>query len=128
MIKLNRIDKMSIYMEFNNKGMEILSQVFCYLNKYKTVSEIVVDFDFSILSMKKKRLEECTIKMIYNETSETKIAWEDGVVWSIEPDDVEYGVEVFEACKKNGYFSPAEFIMVRSAKNKNLNNIYCKMI
>lgn len=115
-------------MEFDNEGLDVLLKAFCYLNEHKVDVDIVVDFDQSIISMKKHRLEECTLKIIYSKISDTKLVKEDNVLWYIEPEDVEYGIEVFDICKKNRYFSPAEFIRVKISKNKNLDYLYCKMV
>lgn len=126
MITFRRQDNLSIVICALQTDISLMTDFFSTLSKNKSAS-VQIDFDNSIISMKKKSKNK-VISLNAKIGEETKfIELQDGgVSWEIEEDDIEYAVFYFREGEINGYFSPAELFQVQINKNKNLDYIYCQ--
>ena len=89
-----------------------------------------VEFDMGIIQ-KKKRGERENLILICKQSNEEDSAFrkQDGnIVWVINQEDIELGIERFSECKKDGYFFPAEFIEMFIPKGKKLDYVYCRSV
>ncbi|HHX17358.1 MAG TPA: hypothetical protein GX727_00690 [Clostridium sp.] len=128
MIQLKREDAMSIKLLFDKEGLSHL------LNSFKKVfigelSIIDVQLDSAVITLKKRSIENVSIKIEYTESSSTQIYKQNNeIIWSLEQEDIEDAIYLLEQCIVEGYFSPAEFIRVKVPKNKKLDYIYCELM
>lgn len=129
MIKIFRQDKMSICIEFDEEGCCNLLDMFNEICKEKEF-ELSVEFDPRVIKMKKGGvLKSSIIFCSKNTENESVFTLENNnIIWKMEQDDIEMGIEQFTECKQQGYFFPAEFIQIQTPKNKELDYIYCELV
>jgi len=53
---------------------------------------------------------------------------EDKITWKFDDEFLDMCIESLSNSIQDGYFSPAEFVMVKVKKNNNLDNVYCERI
>lgn len=120
---------MSIYIEFDKEGCSNLLDMFNEIYKEKEF-ELRVEFDPSVMKMKKGGTLKSLV-VLCNKNTEDKSVFtleNNNLIWKMEQDDIELGIEMFTECKQQGYFFPAEFIRIQTPKNKELDYIYCELV
>lgn len=120
---------MSIYIEFDKEGCSNLLDMFNEIYKEKEF-ELRVEFDPSVMKMKKGGTLKSLV-VLCNKNTEDKSVFtleNNNLIWKMEQDDIELGIEMFTECKQQGYFFPAEFIQIQTPKNKKLDYIYCELV
>lgn len=120
---------MSIYIEFDKEGCSNLLDMFNEIYKEKEF-ELRVEFDPSVMKMKKGGTLKSLV-VLCNKNTEDKSVFtleNNNLIWKMEQDDIELGIEMFTECKQQGYFFPAEFIRIQTPKNKKLDYIYCELV
>ena len=129
MIKIFRQDDISIHIEFDEDGNQHLLEMFNEILKGKNF-KLNTEFDMGVIKTIKKGCMK-KLNIICQKNSEDESVFtikKDNVMWKFDPDDIELGIEVFTECSQRGYFSPAEFIRIRTPKNKKLDYIFCKLL
>lgn len=96
---------------------------------HKETYKLKVKFDLSIINMKKTNIKEITLILRIDNNIERSLIQriDDEFIWIMDCDDAEYGLEVFNDCKENGSFFPAEFIRIQILKNRNIDDMYCEL-
>lgn len=128
MIKIFRQDNMSIDIEFDMNGNYDLLRMFNELYK-KQEYKLNVELDMRVIKMGKREVIKNLIIVCNKSEEKTSfIMKDDNIVWKIEQDDIEFGIEKFTECTRQGYFFPSEFIRIHTPKNKRLDYVYCKLV
>lgn len=131
MIEMIRDDAMSINMVFDEDGNKELLKAFNKILNSTVSYEMAVCFDAAILTLKKHTLETIMITIQKDNKVDGSIIMmlEDSIVWKLDEEYIDMGIEFFRRSMQKGYFWPAEFIRVEILKNKkNLDYMYCKRI
>ena len=105
MIKIFRNMYGSINIEFDETGNCDILKMFNELYEGREY-QLRVEFDMGIIQ-KKKRGERENLILICKQSNEEDSAFrkQDGnIVWVINQEDIELGIERFSECKKDGYF------------------------
>lgn len=129
MIKIFRQDNMSIYMRFDDEGNEKLIKMFSDILEGKEVI-LDVEFDMSVVKMKKALQKSCTI-IVKNDNEidgATLYLKNEKIIWKIDSEYSDMGVDKFKNCKEKGFFYPAEFMYIQVSKNKKLDCMYCELV
>ena len=129
MIKIFRSMYGSINIEFDETGNCDILKMFNELYKGREY-QLRIEFDMGIIQ-KKKRGERENLILICKQSNEEDSAFrkQDGnIVWVINQEDIESGIERFSECKKDGYFFPAEFIQMSIPGNKRSVYVYCRLV
>lgn len=106
MIKMERIDKMSIEIELDNNGLNELLMAFDNIIKSNLNTKVDIYFDDSIINMKKKKSEKTVINLKYINDYNTSLKKEanGGIDWLIGNEDLDCGYELLCECKKKDTF------------------------
>ena len=132
MIKIFRESKTDIYMHFDSDGNDELISAFTKILKGQPCKLDVI-FDLSIIKIKKKttKLINATIILKIDNSVDyslfIKSEEDEKIIWVMDEDDADYGLEAFTDCKKSGSFFPSEFIRFKMPKNKNIDDMYCQL-
>ena len=129
MIKILRQDSRSIYIEFDKEGSHSLLKMFNEIYNEKEF-ELSAEFDMGVLKMRKGgTIKSSIISCKKNSEDQSVFTIEnDNIMWKMDEDDIEMGIEKFTECEQQGYFFPAEFIRICTPRNKKLDYIYCKLV
>lgn len=129
MIKIFRNVHRSIIIEFDEIGNCDILKMFSELYEGRGY-KLSVEFDMGIIQKKKREVRENLILICKQNNEEDSIfrKQDENIVWAINQDDIELGVERFSECKKDGYFFPAEFIQMSIPKSKKLDYVYCRLV
>ncbi|MDO5151417.1 MAG: hypothetical protein Q4D76_18835 [Oscillospiraceae bacterium] len=105
MIKMFRQSKSAIYMIFDNAGNEQLISAFTALS-HKETYKLNVNFDLSIINMKKTNFVEISLVLRIDNNIERSLIQriDDEIIWIMDYDDADYGLGAFNDCKENGSF------------------------
>ncbi len=120
MIKFYRSDPISITVEFDTIGNDVLINCFKNLNQNIVKINAIVDkkivfkkgVNTSIIVEKDSKLE--IPKLVYVDSK---------FILLLDDDSVEYGLEKLIECKNQGYFFPAEFDSINNDRNKKNHRI-----
>ena len=121
MIKIFRGIYGSINIEFDKIGNCDILKMFNELYEGREY-KLNVEFDMGIIQKKKRGVREKLI-LICKQGNQ-----DENIVWEINQEDIELGIERFSECKKDGYFFPAEFIQMFIPKGKKLDYVYCRSV
>lgn len=116
-------------MTFDAEGNDKLISAFETVLKDQ-ICELKVTFDLSVINMKKTNLKDVSIILKIDNSIKHSIFYKSNetIIWAIDKDDADFGLESFIDCKQNGFFSPAEFIMMQILKNRKLDDMYCELV
>lgn len=131
MIKMIRDFSSSITMTFDEDGNKELLEGFKNALNPTVPGVIEVCFDKAVLTLKKHTIESVKVTILRdgNVDYSTIERVEDSIVWKLDEEDIDMGIEFFERSMQKGYFFPAEFIYAKIAKNKkHIDHMYCKRI
>lgn len=129
MIKVYRQSRRAIYMEFDKEGNDNLINMFMQIRDGK---EFILNVGFDMAVVKLKKNQSQTHEIIVqsdNNVDGSVILFRDGrIIWKMDNDYVDMGLERFQECKRQGVFFPAEFIYIQVPKNKDLDCMYCDLV
>ena len=129
MIKIFKGIHRSIIIEFDEMGNCDILLMFNELYEGKEY-KLRVEFDMGLIQKKKKDERENIILICKQDNERDSVfkIQDENIVWVINQDDIELGIERFSECKKDVFFSPAEFIQMSTPKNKKLDYVYCRLV
>ena len=129
MIKIFRQTRRAIYIEFDEEGNDNLIKMFSQIREGKKFA-LTVEFDMAVVKM--KRAQEQVYELLVendNKVNGSNIYFQDGrIMWKIDDEYTDMGLERFQRCKEQGFFLPAEFMYVQVPKKKDLDCMYCDLI
>lgn len=129
MIRIFRQTRRAIYMEFDEEGNDNLIKMFSQIQSGK---KFILNVEFDMAVIKKKMTQEQAHELIVesdNKVNGSCIYFQDGrIMWKIDDDYADMGLERFQRCKEQGLFLPAEFMYVQVHKKKDLDYMYCDLI
>ncbi|MBO4320525.1 MAG: hypothetical protein J5857_08655 [Treponema sp.] len=127
MIKFLRTGRASIYLIFDKKGLDLMLDA---LKGQEQNRSFQIEFDKSVLNHKKTKIE--SRKMIFvldDEMDGSELCdFEETIIWRLDPEDLDEIEYRFNECKKDGFFSPSEFIDVYVPKGHGFEHIYCQLV
>ena len=122
MIVLTRLDRRSIRFDFDESGARELLGAFQALRR-RSETGLLVELDPAVVT--RKKASRTTKLMLLLKIGEGRIQRSDeGILWELEEDDVDYGARRFEECLAEGCFSPPEFVQVSVGESKALDYVY----
>lgn len=129
MIKIFRQSRRTIYMEFDEEGNDSLIKMF---RQIQTGKEFVlnVEFDMAVVKMRKTQSQTYVVNVENDNAVDGSIIYfQDGrIMWKIDNEYVDMGLQRFQECKEQETFFPAEFMDIQVPKNKDLDDMYCYLI
>ena len=127
MIKFLRTNRASIYLTFDKNGLDLMLNT---LKGQEQDKSFQIEFDRSVLNHKKAKIE--SRKMIFVLDDEIDCSelcdFEGTIIWRFNSEDLDEMEYRFNECKKDGFFSPAEFISVHIPKDYGYDQIYCQLV
>lgn len=129
MIKIFRQTSRAIYMEFDEEGNNNLIKMFCQIREGKEFA-LDVEFDMAVVKMRKTQEQASIVNVVNDSEVDGSIIYvKDGkIMWRIDDEYVDIGLQRFQECKEHGNFSPAEFMYIQVSKNKDLDYMYCDLV
>lgn len=127
MIKFLRTGRASIDLIFDQDGLDLMINA---LKGQEQNRSFQIEFDRSVLNHKKIKIE--SRKMIFvldDEIDGSELCnLEGSIIWRFDSEDLDEIEFRFNECKKDGFFSPAEFISVHIPKDHGFDQIYCELV
>lgn len=116
-------------MEFDEEGNNNLIEMFNQIRDGKEFA-LDVEFDMAVVKMRKTQKQAYIINVENDSEVDGSIIYvKDGrIIWKIDDEYVDMGLERFQECKEQGIFSPAEFMYIQVSKNKDLDYMYCDFV
>lgn len=129
MIKIFRQTRRAIYMKFDEEGNDNLIKMFSQIRAGKEFA-LDVEFDMAVVKMKKTQEQAYVVNVENDNDVDGSIIYvQDGrIMWKIDDEYVDMGLERFKECKEQEVFSPAEFMYIQVLKNKYLDYMYCDLV
>jgi len=130
MIEFIRNDSTSINLRLDEEGNIILLNTFNKISNINLPTEIEVLMDMSVVEMKKRKVVDSIIVVERdNKINGSVLLLDDNkIVWKLDDEYIDMGIEQLSKSLEKGYFSPSEFLVVKIEKNKKSDYIYAERI
>ena len=130
MIEFIRNDSTSINLRLDEEGNIILLNTFNNISNINLTTEIEVLMDMSVVEMKKRKVVDSIIVVERdNKINGSVLLLDDNkIVWKLDDEYIDMGIEQLSKSLEKGYFSPSEFLVVKIEKNKKSDYIYAERI
>jgi len=130
MIEFIRNDSTSINLRLDEEGNIILLNTFNNISNINLTTEIEVLMDMSVVKMKKRKVVDSIIVVERdNKINGSVLLLDDNkIVWKLDDEYIDMGIEQLSKSLEKGYFSPSEFLVVKIEKNKKSDYIYAERI
>jgi len=130
MIEFIRNDSTSINLRLDEEGNIILLNTFNNISNINLPTEIEVLMDMSVVKMKKRKVVDSIIVVERdNKINGSVLLLDDNkIVWKLDDEYIDMGIEQLSKSLEKGYFSPSEFLVVKIEKNKKSDYIYAERI
>jgi len=130
MIEFIRNDSTSINLRLDEEGNIILLNTFNKISNINLPTEIEVLMDMSVVEMKKRKVVDSIIVVERdNKINGSVLLLDDNkIVWKLDDEYIDMGIEQLSESLEKGYFSPSEFLIIKIEKNKKSEYIYAERI
>ena len=130
MIEFIRNDSTSINLRLDEEGNIILLNTFNKISNINLPTEIEVLMDMSVVEMKKRKVVDSIIVVERdNKINGSVLLLDDNkIVWKLDDEYIDMGIEQLSESLEKGYFSPSEFLIIKIEKNKKSDYIYAERI
>ena len=128
MIRLTRVDRYSIHLQFDYDGARSLLEAFRHALENEKLP-VGVEVELSVFTRKwSSRVEKALFYISESDQPSHMERYANEIYLFLEREELEDATDRFRACIKDRYFFPAELCEVYTGKMKARDYVYCELI